>query len=217
MEKTMTDAKRVTELEKRKRQLEKSTGKGYFVFLIAMLALIFIVDELTSNISSSIQPEVIKGFFVMGQGLDYNIGLSNLALMSLPANIIILILPFYKALADRLGRRLFLFINTIGMGMGMLICMVAPNIYIYIVGLLVIKFFIPNDDDLEEDASIQIVKRKNAGQDAFSRVKEKAQKNNEMEKILADAMETINGIVNVEKKEKFVQQIIVMADIAKMG
>lgn len=54
----------------------------------------------------------------MGQGLDYNIGLSNLALMSLPANIIILILPFYKALADRLGRRLFLFINTIGMGMG---------------------------------------------------------------------------------------------------
>lgn len=98
MEKTMTDAKRVTELEKRKRQLEKSTGKGYFVFLIAMLALIFIVDELTSNISSSIQPEVIKVFFVMGQGLDYNIGLSNLALMSLPANIIILILPFYKAL-----------------------------------------------------------------------------------------------------------------------
>lgn len=79
------------------------------------------------------------------------------------------------------------------------------------------EFFISNDDDLEEDASIQIVKRRNAGQDAFSRVKEKAQKNNEMEKILADAMETINGIVNVEKKEKFVQQIIVMADIAKMG
>lgn len=79
------------------------------------------------------------------------------------------------------------------------------------------EFFIPNDDDLEEDASIQIVKRKNAGQDAFSRVKEKAQKNNEMEKMLADAMETINGIVNVKKKEKFVQQIIVMADIAKMG
>lgn len=144
MEKTMTDAKRVTELEKRKRQLEKSTGKGYFVFLIAMLALIFIVDELTSNISSLIQPEVITDFFVMGQGLDYNIGLSNLALMSLPANII-LVLPFYKALSDRLGRRLFLFINTIGMGMGMLICMVAPNIYIYIVGMLVIKFFIPND------------------------------------------------------------------------
>ena len=52
MEKTMTDAKRVTELEKRKKQLEKSTSKGYFVFLIAMLALIYIVDELTSNISS---------------------------------------------------------------------------------------------------------------------------------------------------------------------
>lgn len=143
MEKTMTDEKRVTELEKRKKQLEKSTSKGYFVFLIAMLALIYIVDELTSNISSLIQPEVITDFFVMGQGIDYNIGLSNLALMSLPANIIILVLPFYKALADRLGRRLFLFINTIGMGMGMLICMVAPNIYI--VGMLVIKFFIPND------------------------------------------------------------------------
>ena len=32
MEKTMTDAKRVTELEKRKKQLEKSTSKGYFDF-----------------------------------------------------------------------------------------------------------------------------------------------------------------------------------------
>lgn len=64
------------------------------------------------------------------------------------------------------------------------------------------EFFIPNDDDLEEDASIQIVKMKNAGQNAFSRAKEKAQKNNEMEKMLADAMETINGIVNVEKKRK---------------
>lgn len=39
MEKTMTDAKRVTELEKRKKQLEKSTSKGYFIFLIAMLAV----------------------------------------------------------------------------------------------------------------------------------------------------------------------------------
>ena len=126
MEKTMTDAKRVTELEKRKKQLEKSTSKGYFVFLIAMLALIYIVDELTSNISSSIQPEVITDFFVMRQGIDFNIGLSNLALMSLPANIIILILPFYKALADRLGRRLFLFINTIGMG----ICSLSSSLFL---------------------------------------------------------------------------------------
>ena len=28
-------------------------------------------------------------------------------------------------------------------------------------------FFIPNDDELDEDTSIQIVKRKNAGQEAF--------------------------------------------------
>ena len=80
MEKTMTDAKRVTELEKRKKQLEKSTSKGYFVFLIAMLALIYIVDELTSNISSSIQPEVITDFFVMRKTLCL---LAALALSSL--------------------------------------------------------------------------------------------------------------------------------------
>ena len=40
-----------------------------------MLALIYIVDELTSNISSSIQPEVITDFFVMRQGIDFNIGI----------------------------------------------------------------------------------------------------------------------------------------------
>ena len=79
------------------------------------------------------------------------------------------------------------------------------------------KLSVLMEKQADEYTSIQIVKRKNAGQEAFLRVKEKAQKNNEMEKMLADAMETINGIVNVEKKEKFVQQIIVMADIAKMG
>lgn len=148
MAKTLTaeqKQKRSKELASRKAMLAKPMSKWYFWLLIAMLAVIYIVDEVTSNISSSIQPEVITDFFVLGQGVDYNTGLSNLSLMTMPAYIITLLLPFYKALADRLGRKLFLFINTVGMGTGMLICMVAPNIFVYIAGLLTIRFFIPND------------------------------------------------------------------------
>ncbi len=41
--------------------------------------------------------------------------------ISLAGNLLLVITPFYKALSDRYGRRLFLMINTVGMGIGMLI------------------------------------------------------------------------------------------------
>lgn len=78
-------------------------------------------------------------------------------------------------------------------------------------------FFIPNDDELEDDESIKMVKRKEWKGDAFAKVKEKAQKNNNMEKTLADAMEAINEVTDIEKRETYVQQVVLIAKVAKFG
>jgi len=51
----------------------------------------------------------------------------------------------YKPLSDRYGRKRFLVINTLGMGLGLLIISVAANIPVYLVGSAVILMFTPHD------------------------------------------------------------------------
>lgn len=52
---------------------------------------------------------------------------------------------FYKPLADRFGRKIFLVINTLGMGIGLILVGLATNIPVYILGASVIAFFVPHD------------------------------------------------------------------------
>lgn len=132
------------ELNKWKQAAAKPTPAHYLIFLVIILALVYITDEVTSNITSTVQSSVVNEFFV-ANGVDYNTGLSNMSLMMMPAYIFYLILPFYKSLADRLGRKPFLVLNTMGMALGMFVILISPNIYTYIAGCLIIRFFIPND------------------------------------------------------------------------
>lgn len=132
------------ELNKWKQAAAKVTPAHYLVLLVIILALVYITDEVTSNITATVQSSVVNEFFV-ANGVEYNIGLSNMSLMMMPAYVFYLILPFYKSLADRYGRKLFLVINTLGMALGMFVVMISPTIYAYILGCLIIRFFIPND------------------------------------------------------------------------
>ena len=68
-----------------------------------------------------------------------------MAVTSIPTYLFMILMPFYKSFSDKYGRKLFLVINTIGMGLGMLLCMVAPNYVWYIVGSVLYGFFTPND------------------------------------------------------------------------
>lgn len=140
-----------TSQEKKKRELAKWQGvskKGvpsyYLVMMVVIVALVYIVDELTSNITSTVQSAVVNDFFV-SQGIDFNTGLSNMSLMMMPAYAFYFVLPFYKSLADKLGRKPFLVLNTLGMAAGMATLWFSTNIYVYIAGCLIIRFFIPND------------------------------------------------------------------------
>jgi MFS family permease len=51
----------------------------------------------------------------------------------------------YKPLCDRFGRRPFLVLNTLGMGIGTILVGLATNIPVYVIGAAVTAFFIPHD------------------------------------------------------------------------
>ena len=119
------------ELQRRRQKMGKHRPKGYLIYLLVVLSIVYIVDEITSAMGSSLQSEVVTDFFVRGMGMEYNTGLATFTAMGLPIYGVMILMPFYKSLADRYGRKLFLVINTIGMGVGMGICMVSPNPIVY--------------------------------------------------------------------------------------
>ena len=91
------------------------------------------------------QSEVVTEFFVLGKGMEFNTGLATFTAMSAPLYSMMILMPFYKSLADRYGRKIFLVINTVGMGVGMGICMSAGGPWVYLAGMLVINFVMYND------------------------------------------------------------------------
>lgn len=132
-------------LTKYKKQLEHISVPGYLVYMLFVLSMVYIIDEITSNIYNSLQSDMITEFFVNGMGLEFNTGLATYSAMTAPLYAIMLITPFYKSLADKFGRKIFLALNTIGMGVGMFVCMIAPNPVIYICGIGIIYFLMNND------------------------------------------------------------------------
>ena len=138
-------AREQRELTKRKKQLKRIAPPSYLLYMLIVLSVVYIVDEITSNIYNSLQSEMITDFFVNGKGLEFNTGLATYSAMTAPLYVVMLITPFYKSLADRFGRKLFLVLNTVGMGIGMFVCMIAPNPVVYICGIGIIYFLMNND------------------------------------------------------------------------
>lgn len=152
MAKVKTEAKRLArkareakELERRRQQLGKPKPKGYLVYLLVVLSIVYIVDEVTSAMGTAMQSEVVTEFFVKNRGMEFNTGLAAFTAMSAPLYSMMILMPFYKSLADKYGRKLFLVINTVGMGIGLGICMSANGPLVYLLGMLVINFVMYND------------------------------------------------------------------------
>ena len=143
----------MTKLEKEQREiarLEKASAfhqhKNYFLILIIVLSIIYIVDELASSVRGVVETQTICDLFNTTFGTDaYNNASGTLGLVTTGAYLIYLVSPFYKSLADKYGRRIFLIINTLGMGVGMLVCIISRSVPIYILGTVIMTFFTPND------------------------------------------------------------------------
>ncbi|MBQ6478440.1 MAG: MFS transporter [Erysipelotrichaceae bacterium] len=143
----------MTRTEKERKELEKLEKaeafhghKHYFTILIIVLSIVYIVDELASSVRGIVEVQTVKDLFhVVYPSSDFDNASAKLGFVTMAGYLSYLISPFYKSLADKYGRRLFLIINTIGMGVGMLICILSKSLLLYVVGAVIMTFFTPND------------------------------------------------------------------------
>ena len=124
--------------EKQKARPKKNT---YFAYLVLIIALIYAVDEIASQIGTLMKTEIANDLMA-------NFGASSVSALDV---LTVIIFPFqalaliYKPLADRFGRKTFLIINTFGMSFAMLVIFLSNNLILYCVGAILVQFFIPHD------------------------------------------------------------------------
>ena len=149
MKKEIDPAKAQRELRRLDAQARRPKSAHYLLFAMIVLTIIYIVDEITSNMNAAMQPYALFDLFGIASrnvnAPEYKTAINTVAPWQVASNLFLIISPFYKALSDRYGRRLFLMINTMGMGVGMLIVMTSQTTVQYILGMLFMMFFTPND------------------------------------------------------------------------
>lgn len=137
----MTGRTKQEEINRINAALSRPKPKGYIAYLIFIICLVYITDELASNIPFQMKTEIANTLFArFGDG-----SLAKLELLGLVSYPCIAISLFYRTLSDKLGRKPFLVINTLGMATGMFIVFLSADIFTYILGYCVISFFVPHD------------------------------------------------------------------------
>ena len=137
--------KEAKELAKWRKEKSRPVYHGYIAVLLFMIIVVHLMDSFSTDIVGSIQSSVVKEFFVNGMGLSYTAGLSAMSLVSLSFMVLAILAPFYKALADTLGRKKLFIISIFGMGLGMFICFLSTNLVVHLIGRAMVSFFIAAD------------------------------------------------------------------------
>jgi hypothetical protein len=110
------------ELAKWQKEKARPNRPAYLWYLMFILTLVYIVDEVATNLNSTMQPYMIEDFFMNLQGLDKNAAQANWDGFGAFGLLMQVITIFYRPLADRFGRKVFLFFNTLIMAVGMILC-----------------------------------------------------------------------------------------------
>ncbi|MBR3753986.1 MAG: MFS transporter [Clostridia bacterium] len=131
--------KEIAKLEKEKAKPRKG---GYLLFLILIICIVYVTDEIASQIQSLMKTEIAQDLFAPIFGDSSIAKLDLLSIIAFPFQGLSLV---YKPLSDRYGRKTFLIINTLGMGIGLFFIFLSNNIPLYIVGAVIISFFVPHD------------------------------------------------------------------------
>lgn len=134
--KELRKAKELAYWEKQKARPKSNT---YFWYLVLIIAMIYAVDEIASQINALMQTEIANEFFKSESAVTI---LNLLNVVAIPFQIIGIL---YRPLADRFGRKTFLIINTFGMALALFVIFLSGNAIMYFVGACMILFFVPHD------------------------------------------------------------------------
>ncbi len=134
------------EIAKWERELQRPRGKGYLWYLLLVITVVYIADEITSTIGNQMGSVIAQDLFAPIFGADFAVArmgaLGTIALLGTVGSFL------YKPLSDKYGRRPFLILNTLGMGLAMVVISLGYNIPVYLLGVMLVNFFIPHDVQL---------------------------------------------------------------------
>ncbi len=133
------ELRKAKELTYWERQKARPKGNTYFWYLVLIIALIYAVDEIASQINALMQTEIANTFFQSESSVTL---LNLLNVVAIPFQILGIL---YRPLADRFGRKTFLIINTFGMALALFVIFLSGNAIMYFIGACMILFFVPHD------------------------------------------------------------------------
>ena len=133
------ELRKAKELKYWEKQKARPKSNTYFWYLVLIIALIYAVDEIASQINSLMQTEIANSYFQSESAVTY---LNLLNVVAIPFQIIGIL---YRPLADRFGRKIFLIINTFGMAFALFVIFLSQNVIMYFIGACLILFFVPHD------------------------------------------------------------------------
>ncbi len=137
------------QLSKLKKMQNRSSGSRYFLILLMLIAVVNILDEVTSNLTVTVQSSFVTEFFVnnpfMGKYYTYEDGLAFHSGIGVFTYVLGIFTPFYKALADKWGRKPLFALSTLGMAVGLLVIHLSSSYIMFLVGFAIISFFMGHD------------------------------------------------------------------------
>lgn len=133
----------------RLKKMQNRSSSKYFFILLMLIAIVNILDEVTSNLTVTVQSSFVTEFFVnnpfMGKYYSYEDGLALHSGIGVFTYVLGAFTPFYKALADKWGRKPLFAISTLGMAFGLLIINLSSSYIMFLVGFAIISFFMGHD------------------------------------------------------------------------
>lgn len=133
-------AKEQKELAKWRKEQARPKRKYYLVYLMVVLSMVFIMDSVATDICTKMKAEICGALFGGSTAV--------MDLLGMLASAVMIAGAIYKSMSDRFGRKIFLVLNTIAMGLGMFIVYLAGamgSAAVYVCGSLCITFFIAHD------------------------------------------------------------------------
>lgn len=143
--KSQIDARDMKELLLRKKQRDRKPLRFGLVFTLIALFFACVTDEIASAIGIQVQSSVVTEFFANPLNLTFNEAMSIFGTVTMFSYALMALVPFYKALSDKIGRKPFLVLNTVGMALGMFLSLWSPNVVVYFIGYGLTVFFVQHD------------------------------------------------------------------------
>jgi len=137
------EEKKQREIAKWEKEKSKAKAPGYMAYFLLIICIVYIGDEVVTQLGGQMQSIIASQLFAPIVGAEFAVARMT-ALGSITA-IASALAFLYKPLCDKYGRRPFLVLNTLGMGVGTILVSLATNIPVYLIGAAFTSFFTPHD------------------------------------------------------------------------